>query len=314
MTAEHQAEHDYGSAPGGVVEPPEVVLPQHTIFRERARRLRDLSRRMRPMSDFLAFAARLAQAQHQVLQKRQSAFTPNADAFAVAFKHGMPPLSVQALRADIDWQDDLDALLDAVELNVGQAQQRLIAELRRLDEAQRRTLAAAVLDGASGSEAQRALMPLVAAALQVAWLRQATLLPQPPKRAEGRAQTVCPCCGALPVASVVQIGRDRSRVRYQQCAICATEWYMERARCTQCFHTGKLDYLGLEDEQGSRAMPLRAEICGDCGSYQKIIHRDMEADAEPFCDDLASLGLDIRIAEERDVGRSGYNPWMIFAG
>lgn len=314
MTAEHQDEHEFGAKPGGVVEPPAVVLPESRLFRHRARRLRDLSRRMRPLSDFLGFTARLAQAQHQVLQKRESHFTPEANAFDVAFRHGMPPLSTQALRGDIDWQADLSALLDALELNVGQTQQRLIADLRSMDEASRRRLAAAVLDGESGEASQRAWMPLVAAALQIAWTRQCVRLPRAPARAEGKAQTVCPCCGSLPVASIVQIGRDRSRVRYLQCSICATEWYMERARCTTCFETGGLDYISLEDEKGSRPMPLRAEVCSTCHSYQKVIHRDMEADADAMADDLASIGLDMQIATERDVGRSGYNPWMIFEG
>lgn len=311
MTVEPQAEHDYGAAPGGVMEPPAVVLPERRLFSERARRLRDLSRRMRSMSDFLGFAARLAQAQHQVLQKRVSDFKPDENAFDLAFEHGMPPLSVQALQKDLDWLADLDALCDALELNVGQAQQQLIHQLRALDEMTRRRIAVDVLSANSGEAATRAFMPLVGAALQVAWLRQCAALPRPPKRAEGTAQTVCPCCGALPIASMVQVGRERSRVRYLQCSICAAEWYMERARCTTCFETGKLDYIGLEDESGKRPLPVRAETCGECGSYQKIVHRDMEVDADALADDLASLGLDLMVARERDIGRSSYNPWLV---
>lgn len=311
MTAEHQAEHDYGTTPGGVVEPPAVVLPERRLFSHRARRLRDLSRRMRSMADFLGFAARLAQAQHQVLQKRTSTFAPDAQAFDLALEHGMPPLSVQSLQNDLDWQEDLDALCDALELNVGQPQQQLIQQLRQLDSEKRRNIAAEVLNAGTGTDSIRAFMPLVAAALQVAWLRQSSALGRPPKRAEGTAQTVCPCCGALPVASLVQVGRERSRVRYMQCSICATEWYMERARCTTCFETGKLDYVGLEGEDGKRPLPVRAETCGDCESYVKIVHLDSEVDADALADDLASLGLDIMIARERDLGRSSYNPWLI---
>lgn len=311
MTAEHQAEHDYGAAPGGVVEPPVVVLPERRLFSHRARRLRDLSRRMRSMADFLGFAARLAQAQHQVLQKRTSTFAPDNEAFDLALEHGMPPLSVQSLQNDLDWQEDLDALCDALELNVGPTQQQLIHQLRQLDPEARRKIAAEVLNAGSGTEEIRAFMPLVAAALQVAWLRQCSVLPRPPKRAEGTAQTVCPCCGSLPVASLIQVGRERSRVRYMQCSICAAEWYMERARCTTCFETGKLDYIGLEGEDGKRPLPVRAETCGACQSYVKIVHRDLEVDADALSDDLASLGLDIMIANERDIGRSSYNPWLI---
>ncbi|REC95370.1 formate dehydrogenase accessory protein FdhE [Kushneria indalinina] len=311
MTAEHQAEHDYGAAPGGVVEPPAVVLPERRLFSQRARRLRDLSRRMRSMADFLGFAARLAQAQHQVLQKRTSTFQPDSQAFDLALEHGMPPLSVQSLQTDLDWQEDLDAICDALELNVGQAQQQLIHQLRALDPAVRREIASEVLSAGSGTEDTRAFMPLVAAALQVAWLRQCSVLPRPPKRAEGTAQTVCPCCGALPVASLIQVGRERSRVRYMQCSICAAEWYMERARCTTCFETGQLDYVSLEGEDGKRPLPVRAETCGACESYVKIVHLDTEVDADALADDLASLGLDIMIANERDIGRSSYNPWLI---
>ncbi|GHC21159.1 protein FdhE [Kushneria pakistanensis] len=311
MTAEHQAEHDYGVTPGGVVEPPAVVLPERRLFSQRARRLRDLSRRMRSMADFLGFAARLAQAQHQVLQKQVSTFAPDAEAFELALEHGMPPLMAQTLQHDLDWQEDLNALCDALELNVGQAQQQLIRQLRALDVTARQDMAAEVLNAGNGTEDTRAFMPLVAAALQVAWLRQCSVLPRPPKRAEGVAQTVCPCCGSLPVASLIQVGRERSRVRYMQCSICAAEWYMERARCTTCFETGKLDYVSLEGEDGKRPLPVRAETCGDCHSYVKIVHLDTEVDADALADDLASLGLDIMIAGERDIGRSSYNPWLI---
>ncbi|WP_262927156.1 formate dehydrogenase accessory protein FdhE [Phytohalomonas tamaricis] len=304
-------EHSYGSAPVGIMDPPAVVLPENSVFSKRAKRLRELSGRVASLRDFLGFMARVALAQHQVLASRTPEWLPDSSAFELALEHNMAPLGIHALRRDIDWQTELTAILDALELHVGQAQRPLLIRLRELNSASLDALADDVLEGRPGPEKLRGLMPLVASALQVTWVRMTQALPRPPKRPPHEARSLCPCCGSAPVASVIHIDGKRSGVRYLHCGICATEWYLERAKCSVCDRSDDLNYLGLEDEAGKAVLPMQAETCGDCQSYLKIVSREWNAGADPLADDLASLALDLMLGEEGKFQRSGFNPMLI---
>lgn len=303
--------HSYGSAPSGIMEAPHVVLPDAKVFSKRATRLRELVMQVPALDEFLAFMARLVQAQHQVLTEHEPAWRPAPDAFDQALKHGMPPLGFQALRRDVRWHTDLLAILDAVELHVGERQRPLLDTLREMSAERLDELADEVFEMCPGREATRPLLPLVAAALQVAWARLAIDLPSAPARPIGDAKALCPCCGAVPVASVVHNERHRSGVRYLHCSLCATEWHLERVKCSVCDTGGKLVYLTLDDDQGKPFLPVQAEACNECNSYLKVMQRELHGRADPVADDLASLALDMLLAEQDQYARSGYNPLLI---
>lgn len=303
--------HTYGNAPSGIMEAPYVVLPDAKLFSKRATRLRELVEQVPPLDEFLAFMARLVQAQHQVLTEHEPAWRPQADAFDRALEHGMPPLGFAALRRDVGWQGDLKAMLEAVELHVGARQRPFIDALRNMDSAALDTLAEAILDASPGDGTTRPLLPLVAAALQVSWARLAMSLPRPPERPTGEARALCPTCGSAPVASVIHNERHRSGVRYLHCSLCATEWHLERVKCSVCDSSGKLTYLALDDENGKPFLPVQAETCDGCNSYLKIMQREIHGRADPVADDLASLALDLLLAEQDQYARSGYNPLLI---
>ena len=303
--------HDFGSAPSGIMEAPCVTLPEAKLFSKRATRLRELVEQVPPLDEFLAFMARLVQAQHQVLNEREPAWRPAADAFDQALKHGMPPIGFQALRRDVQWQDDLFALLEAIELHVGERQRPFIIQLRELAPEDLAQLADEVFEAGPGTESTRPLLPLVAAALQVSWTRLAMTLPRPPERPTDEARALCPCCGSPPVASVIHNERHRSGVRYLHCSLCATEWHLERVKCSVCNSGGKLLYLTLDDENGKPFLPVQAETCDGCNSYLKVMQRELHGRADPVADDLASLALDLLLAEQGKYQRSGYNPLLV---
>lgn len=303
--------HAFGNAPVGIMDPPGVVLPEAELFASRARRLRDLSERVAPLSDFLAFMAQVAQAQHVTMERDASDRLPEPDAFRLALEHGMPPLGIDALKRDVDVRTELVGILDGLELHIGEAQRPLLTSLRELPDAELDFLIDDVLERRPGPEASRGMMPLVAAAMQVAWVRMARLLPEAPQRPQRESRALCPCCGSAPAASVIHIEQQRSGVRYLVCSLCATQWYLERSKCSVCDQAGKIYYVGLEDDDGERLLPVQAETCGDCNSYLKIVPREFDAHAEPLADDLASLALDLLIAEEGRFQRSGYNPLLI---
>lgn len=302
--------HAFGSAPSGIMEPPAVVLPDAQVFARRALRLRELVGTVEALDDFLDFMARVVQTQHQLLE-REPAWRPAPGAFDLALEHGLPPLGIAALRRELDWQPELAALLDALELHVGQRQRPLLEALRQQSAAELRGLAADVLDGRPGAPASRALMPLVAATLQLVWVRLALSLPAVPRRPGPESRTLCPCCGSAPVVSMIHNEQYRSGVRYLHCRLCATEWHLERVTCSICGKGGSLLYQGLYDAQGKPFLPVQAETCGDCHGYLKVVLGEQDGRAEPVADDLASLTLDLLLAEQGEFGRSGYNPLLV---
>lgn len=304
-------DHVFGNAPTGVPDAPHVLLPDAEVFRQRAFRLRELVTQVPELDEFLAFMARLVQVQDQVLNTAHAGWHPLSGTFDKALEHGMPALGYQTLRHVADWQADLQAILAALDLHVAQAQRPLLDALRDATPEQLETLADHILEGRPGEKAQRGLMPLVAAALQVTWVRLALSLPRPPDRPAREAQSLCPACGSAPVASLIHNDPPRSGVRYLYCSLCATQWHLERARCSLCDHGGELIYLGLDNDQGKPYLPVQAEACGHCHHYLKLMQRQLHGRAEPIADDLASLALDMMLAEEGAYQRSGYNPLLI---
>lgn len=78
-----------------------------------------------------------------------------------------------------------------------------------------------------------------------------------------------------------------------------------RIKCTNCELTGKLNYWSLDSENA----PVKAESCGDCGSYLKILYQEKDANVDAVADDLASLILDAKM-EEEGFARSSINPLL----
>jgi FdhE protein len=156
-----------------------------------------------------------------------------------------------------------------------------------------------------------ALLPYVAAALQVLWTAGAARL--------GVAEItaldvpgVCPCCGFLPVASVVRSGGEVGNLRYLHCALCNTEWNLVRVKCTACDATEGISYRHLEAEGMQGADAVRAETCDSCKSYLKIVYQE-KGPVDPVADDLATLALDI-LVDEAGYARSGPNLLLVPGG
>jgi FdhE protein len=55
---------------------------------------------------------------------------------------------------------------------------------------------------------------------------------------------------------------------------------------------------------------VKAEACAACKTYVKIMNREKDPQVDPFADDLATLSLDVLMAEE-GYQRLGFNPLLI---
>lgn len=142
------------------------------------------------------------------------------------------------------------------------------------------------------------------AALSLYWLQLAQQIPHNSQVENAENLHHCPVCGSLPVASMVQIGTSQG-LRYLHCNLCESEWNLVRAQCTNCNNHDKLEMWSLDEELAL----VRAETCGSCESYLKMMFQEKDPYVEPVADDLASIFLDIEM-EEKGFARSGLNPFV----
>jgi FdhE protein len=116
----------------------------------------------------------------------------------------------------------------------------------------------------------------------------------------------CPACGAPPVSNVI-VGWPRAAGRrFCSCSLCGTLWNFVRARCTVCGSTDKITFQEIDGSAGQ----IKAEICGACRSYVKILYQHKNPALDPAADDVASLGLDL-LVRETGYRRGGVNPFLI---
>jgi FdhE protein len=311
---------------------PRLLLPQaRSLFPARAERLRQLAKNEiqgipvgETLSGYLLLMAALVDAQAAAIRSLPAetfALPDDAD-IALSLEHNMPPLPVSGARPPL-WRSVFAALLDHLEPVLENQPQiaAVLAELRGLESAQLEGCADAVLseltDGVNPSHA-----PFVAAALQVVWTMRASQLDA--QRVQPLVtNTLCPVCGAHPVASVIRIGGQSQGYRYLQCSCCASEWHMVRVKCSCCEHTSKIVYQSLTPSDETTTAPevvnkandpskvARAETCDDCHTYRKIFNQEHDYNVEPLADDLASLALDLLVGEA-GYSRASGNPLLWF--
>lgn len=293
----------------GVIEPPvgglpEVRLPERHTFETRAARLEALASG-HALGDYLRFLAGVARAQHAALALVQGVLLPDSECLVQCREHGMPPLGAQGWARSPRWRAALRQMLAVLAAGTLPAAARTTIErLQQLDDASIERLADQLLAG-NFTGLDRASAPFIAAALQVYWLHMATnlgvtafaSLPTP---------YLCPVCGSEPVTSVVRIGGAEQGLRYLHCSLCNAEWHAVRIKCVYCDSTKGISYYGIEG--GSAA--IKAEHCEQCASYLKILYMEKDPGVEPVADDVASLALDVLMAES-GFGRNGVNHFLI---
>jgi len=291
-------------------EPPRVIAPlAESVFAVRAHRFDQLAAG-HALGDWLRFLAALTRAQHEALQTLPPLTLPNV---AHAHAHGMPPLPAQSWPLDAIWRDLLKIICVRLIPAAPEAARSELARLQALPAEALDALAVRVLHTELyGADA--ALLPYVAAALQVLWTGAAARLGGEIVALD--VPGVCPCCGFLPVASVVRDSGGVSNVRYLHCALCNTEWNLVRVKCASCDATAGISYRQLEGGDG-KAPPLppeavRAETCEECKSYLKIVYRE-KGGVDPVADDLATLALDV-LVDDAGYGRAGPNLLFVPGG
>jgi FdhE protein len=284
---------------------PRIRLPdRERLFERRSQRLSELAAHS-PIGDYLGILAAIAAAQHTFLASASVRLPDPAD-IARAREHRMPPLQAAGFERDAQWRDAVGAIATAAAAVNGAPEtlRPLCARLRDADPDWIEAQASALL-GARAADVDAAAAPFIAAALQVHWVALTAAFSNDTVAALD-VPGVCPLCGTLPVASIVAALAPHTGYRYLHCALCATEWHMVRVHCSHCGASGKdIAYRYLEKDgasSGEEGMgAVRAETCEQCHAYRKIVYQEKDARVEPLADDVASIALDLLLAE------SGYH-------
>lgn len=292
-----------GAAGAGVSAPLPLILPDPARrFAATARRLDTLAS-VHPMQDWLRFMAQLAKAQHAAVATPPPIVDSAAVEQAVAAR--TPPLAADRHDVDPSWRLGLAKILQHVDaVALPDEARAVIGDLARYDPAKLDALAAAFLRGVlEAPEIGPALY--VAAALEVHFTSLAAglaaeslrLLPQ---------RGLCPCCGSTPVTGLVTASGRTPGTRYLYCSLCSTAWNHVRVVCITCGESGMLSLKSIEGDNGA----VKAETCGSCRTYAKLLYEAKDTQVDPFADDLASLALDVLVGEA-GWSRHAPNPLLL---
>ncbi len=294
-----------GNPQGGVSAPDPIVIPKAaTRFKRTAARLILLAEG-HPMAGWLVFLSNVSQAQHEAAQAIEP---PPAEPELIAKLSGagMPPFAADGHYRDPVWLEALHSLVDRFSAASGMPEElaAVIADLEERTDDDLEAMADRFL-GASVPPEEAGQALFIAAALQVYFTKlasglkadQLNLLPE---------RGLCPCCGSTPVAGVVTASGKSPGVRYLYCSLCSTAWNYVRAICVSCGQSGRVSLRGIEEESEA----IQAETCDDCLTYSKAFYLAKDGEIDPYADDLASLGLDLMIA---DAGwaRHAPNPLLL---
>ena len=296
MSIKILSESEIKQAANSFQTPAVLFANPKNLYQRRAKRLRDLAQK-HPLSDYLLFAADIVESQLSTLEKNP--LPPQQ----FEQLNDIEPLNAKTFKRNSIWREYLTEILDEIKPKANEQVAATIEFLEKassteLDEMANKLLAQE-FNLVSSDKAV-----FIWAALSLYWLQAAQQIPHNSQVENAENLHHCPVCGSLPVTSIVQIGTSQG-LRYLHCNLCESEWNLVRAQCTNCNSHDKLEMWSLDEELAL----VRAETCGSCESYLKIMFQEKDPHVEPVADDLASIFLDIEM-EEKGFARSGLNPFV----
>ncbi len=270
--------------PRGDIE--ETLLPTSGIFVARAMRCRQLAAQGGALATYLDFVAHLGTLQQKELDaanpgiERREMFLPSP-----CFASRVNRLAKQMLEI-------------APEKTVSVLESLLAKDSSWIDGQ------VTALVAGNPERVSVATAPIVGAALQVEWVHGIMQRGGELPVARHKESTVCPLCGGMPVAGVID-GR-RGGLRYLYCAFCGTGWHMVRAKCSCCGESKGVDYFFSEEIAGY----IRIEACSSCKTYLKLFLTEKESAVDVWADDLFTFVLDLRMTE-MGYAKSGVNIFLL---
>lgn len=273
------------------------------MFARRAARFRSLAAR-HDLAAYLDFLAGLAEVQASLGDKLPPPEPLDAGQLERAVRHAMPPLDRAGFIAGAEVQALIERLaMAAAAIEMPAEAAAALGRVAGAGAGERTKMVANVLADAIPFEAV-AEHGFVAAALQVHFARLAAGLDPKPLKPVGDG--VCPVCGGAPSASLV-VGRiSPEGSRFCSCSLCGTLWNYVRAKCCLCGTTKDISLREIAGGDGT----IKAETCGSCRGYVKVLYQQKKPQLDPIADDVASLGLDL-LMREAGFRRGAVNPFLM---
>ncbi|WON77006.1 formate dehydrogenase accessory protein FdhE [Serratia sp. UGAL515B_01] len=281
--------------------PPLLFANLKSLYIRRAERLRKLATD-HPLGDYLNFAASIAQAQNNACHDNPLVLDLGV-VLSQSAASGKPPLDASVYPRSEHWRKLLASLIAELRPQAPEHVLAVLDNLEKSSEHELELMASALLNG-EFAKVGSDKAPFLWAALSLYWAQMASQVPGKARAEYGEHRQFCPVCGSMPVSSTVHIGTV-SGLRYLHCNLCESEWHVVRIKCSNCEQTRDLNYWSLESEQAA----VKAESCGDCGTYLKILYQEKDPQVEAVADDLASLILDAKM-EDEGFARSSINPFL----
>ncbi|OOF35968.1 formate dehydrogenase accessory protein FdhE [Rodentibacter heidelbergensis] len=266
------------------------------LYQRRAKRLRELAEG-HPLADYLLFAASVVETQLNTLEKNP---LPKQELENLT---GVEPLNAENLKRNPIWREYLNEILYEMKPKANEQVAATIEALEKASTTELEEMATHLLSQSFNLVSSDKAV-FIWAALSLYWLQLAQQIPHHSRLENAENLQHCPVCASLPVSSMVHIGTSQG-LRYLHCSLCESEWNLVRAQCTNCNGHDKLEMWSLNEELAL----IRAETCGSCESYLKIMFQEKNPNVEAVADDLASIFLDVEM-EEKGFARSGLNPFL----
>ena len=296
MSIKILSESEIKQAANSFQTPAVLFANPKNLYQRRAKRLRELAQN-HPLSDYLLFAADIVESQLSTLERNP--LPPQQ----FEQLNDIEPLNAKTFKRNCIWREYLTEILDEIKPKANEQVSATIEFLEKASSTELEEMANKLLAQEFNLVSSDKAV-FIWAALSLYWLQTAQQIPHNSQVENAENLHHCPVCGSLPVTSIVQIGTSQG-LRYLHCNLCESEWNLVRAQCTNCNSHDKLEMWSLDEELAL----VRAETCGSCESYLKIMFQEKDPHVEPVADDLASIFLDIEM-EEKGFARSGLNPFV----
>lgn len=270
------------------------------LYAKRAKRMDTLAKES-PFADYLNFCAKIVLAQAKIIE-HSSISQDLTTVVESAIKNNLQPLSIHHYPLTEQWIDYLNTILDAVK-DVNDQISQTINKLKHATADELLVKANHLLSGQFDLVTNNESL-FIWSALSVYYSQLASKLPGKAIANTAEQRWLCPVCQQSPIASIVHIGTNLG-LRYLHCSLCESEWYVPRAKCTNCDNMENITYFSLNEALSS----IKTECCSKCHSYLKIFNQEQDAYLDIVADDIDSLVLDMETEQEK-FAKSGLNPLL----
>lgn len=251
-----------------------------------------------PLSDYLTFCHKIVLAQSEIVA-HEPLHCDFAHLVQQGADHDCPPLSLENLPLNDTWFNYLHKII-AMTQAINAEIDAILNQLKKYTKDELFAKAQHLLMGQYAEVSSNESL-FIWCALSVYYTQLASLLPG--KAVADTAQQCwhCPVCQSSPTASIIHIGQNTG-LRYLHCSLCESEWYVPRAKCTNCDNLENITYYSLDRELSA----IKTECCEKCHSYLKIFYQDQDPHLDIVADDINSLVLDME-TEKLGFAKSGIN-------